>query len=65
MDLWAKKIFSSVLKHGRLSNGLPWTIPIVLDIDNDVAKKVKDESEVALRYNGEIFGILYVKDLYV
>ena len=28
------------------------------------AKKVKDESEVALRYNGEIFGILYAKDLY-
>jgi sulfate adenylyltransferase len=56
--------FLSVLKQGRLSNGLPWTIPIVLDMDNDVAKKVKDETEVALRYNGEIFGILYVKDLY-
>ena len=56
--------FLSVLKQGRLSNGLPWTIPIVLDMDNDVAKKVKDESEVALRYNGEIFGILYAKDLY-
>ena len=44
--------------------GLPWTIPIVLDIDNDFAKKVKDASEVALRNNGKIFGILYVKDLY-
>ena len=56
--------FLSVLKQGRLSNGLPWTIPIVLDVDNDSAKKVKDESEIALRNNGKIFGILYVKDLF-
>src|SRR3989337_1958661 len=56
--------FLSVLKQGRLSNGLPWTIPIVLDVDNDSAKKVKDESEIALRNNGKIFGILYVKDIF-
>ncbi|MBA3749645.1 MAG: sulfate adenylyltransferase, partial [Nitrosopumilus sp.] len=56
--------FLSILKQGRLGNGLPWTIPIVLDIDNDFAKKIKDESEVALRNNGKIFGILYVKNLY-
>ncbi len=56
--------FLSILKNGRLNNGLPWTIPIVLDIDNDFAKKVKDASEVALRNNGKIFGILYIKDLY-
>ena len=31
---------------------------------HDFAKKVKDESEVALRNNGKIFGILYVKDIY-
>jgi sulfate adenylyltransferase len=56
--------FINVLKRGRLSNDLPWTIPILLDIDSDTARKVKDESEVALRNNGKIFGILYVKDLY-
>jgi sulfate adenylyltransferase len=56
--------FINVLKKGRLSNDLPWTIPILLDIDTDTARKVKDESEVALRNNGKIFGILYVKDLY-
>jgi sulfate adenylyltransferase len=56
--------FINVLKRGRLSNDLPWTIPILLDIDTDTARKVKDESEVALRNNGKIFGILYVKDLY-
>jgi len=35
--------FYSILKRGRLSNDLPWTIPIMLDIDNDLAKKIKDE----------------------
>jgi sulfate adenylyltransferase len=56
--------FHSVLKKGRLSNDLPWTIPIILDVGNSLAKKIKDEKEVALRYGGRIFGILYVKDLY-
>jgi sulfate adenylyltransferase len=56
--------FHSILKRGRLSNDLPWTIPIMLDIDNDLAKKIKDEKEVALQYNGNIFGILQVKGLY-
>jgi len=56
--------FYSILKRGRLSNDLPWTIPIMLDIDNDLAKKIKDEKEVALQYNGNIFGVLQVKGLY-
>src|SRR5919202_6926220 len=45
--------FNSILKRGRLSNDLPWTIPIVLDIDNNIAKKIRDEREVALQYNGD------------
>src|SRR6478736_2395376 len=56
--------FYSILKRGRLSNDLPWTIPIILDVDNDLAKKIKDEKEVALQYNGNIFGVLQVKGLY-
>ncbi len=56
--------FLSILKEGRLSNDLPWTIPIMLDIDDESAKKVRGESEIALRNNGKIFGILYVKDLF-
>jgi sulfate adenylyltransferase len=56
--------FNSVVKHGRLKNGLPWTIPIVLDIDKSVAEKIKKEPEIALRYNGKIFGVLYLDNLY-
>lgn len=56
--------FTSVVKKGRLSNDLPWTIPIVLDANEEVAKKVKDSSQVALRNDGQIFGVMQVEDLY-
>jgi sulfate adenylyltransferase len=56
--------FTSVVKKGRLSNDLPWTIPIILDANEELAIKVKDSSQVALRNNGQIFGVMQVEDLY-
>lgn len=56
--------FTSVVKKGRLANDLPWTIPIVLDANEELAKKVKDSSQVALRNNGQIFGVMQIGDLY-
>jgi sulfate adenylyltransferase len=56
--------FTSVVKKGRLANDLPWTIPIILDANEELAKKVKDSSQVALRNNGQIFGVMHVEDLY-
>jgi sulfate adenylyltransferase len=56
--------FTSVVKKGRLANDLPWTIPIILDANEELAKKVKDSSQVALHNNGQIFGVMQVEDLY-
>ncbi len=56
--------FTSVVKKGRLANDLPWTIPIILDANEELAKKVKDSSQVALRSDGQIFGVMQVEDLY-
>lgn len=57
--------FESVISHGRLANGIPWTIPIVLDVDKTTGKKLKDESDVLLKNpQGNGFAILHVKDLY-
>ena len=56
--------FTSVVKKGRLVNDLPWTIPIILDANEELAKKAKDSSQVALRNNGQIFGVMQVEDLY-
>ena len=40
--------FESVVRTGRMNNGIPWTVPIVLDIDDETASKIKDYGEVAL-----------------
>jgi sulfate adenylyltransferase len=57
--------FESVVSKGRLSNGTPWTIPIVLDVDKTTGKKLKDESDILLKNpQGNVFAILHVKDLY-
>jgi sulfate adenylyltransferase len=57
--------FESVISKGRLANGIPWTIPIVLDVDKITGKKLKDESDILLKNpQGNGFAILHVKDLY-
>jgi sulfate adenylyltransferase len=56
--------FESIINQGRLSNGLPWTIPIVLDVDNETAIEMKDSGEVILLNEGEAFGIVSVDEVY-
>ncbi len=57
--------FHSIIKTGRLSNGLAWTVPIVLDVDQQQASKIKDEGQVALTSrNNEKFAILHVEEIY-
>ena len=43
-----EKDFRNVLAHMRLANDLPWTIPIVLDVDRVAADGLKIGDEVAL-----------------
>ena len=56
--------FEKVITKGRLSNDLPWTIPIVLDVDKETATKMKDAKDVALNLNGTNFAILHVEEVY-
>ena len=56
--------FESIVNEGRLSNGLPWTIPIVLDVKNETAVKMKDAGEVSLVNGNEAFGVISVDDVY-
>jgi sulfate adenylyltransferase len=55
--------FQSIIKSGHLKNGLAWTIPIILDVDEQTAMKMKDARDVCLSSN-ENFGILHVEDVY-
>jgi sulfate adenylyltransferase len=57
--------FQSIVKTGRLSNGLAWTVPIILDIDEQEAHKLKDAGQVALSTdNNEKFAMLHVEEVY-
>lgn len=60
----AQDDFQSILKLGRLKNGLAWTIPIILDVDKQTAQTMKDFKDVYLREGGDNFGIIYVEDIY-
>lgn len=56
--------FESVVSGGRLANDLPWTIPIVLDVDKETASKMRDARDVALAVNGSRFAVLHVEEAY-
>lgn len=53
----------SILKDGRLANGTPWTVPIVLDVEENIAKKAKDAKSIVLRNNNTI-AIMDVEDTF-
>ena len=57
--------FESVISKGRLANGIAWTIPTVLDVDDDTGKKMKEAGEVLLKNpEGTGIAILHVEDVY-
>lgn len=57
--------FESVVSKGRLSNNIAWTIPIVLDVDEETSKNMKDAGDVLLKNpDGPGFAILHVDETY-
>ncbi len=54
----------SVLYTMRLSNDLPWTIPIVLDIDEEARRSIGIGDTVLLMYGGQPVGLLMVEEVY-
>jgi len=60
-----KTELESVLDNMLLPNNVIWSIPILLDIDNDVAKNINIGDAVALsNESNEICGIIEVEDIY-
>ena len=57
--------FESVISNGRLSSDIPWTIPIILDEDEQTATKIKDSGDIVLTNpEGQNFAILHVDEIY-
>ncbi|MFX1265946.1 MAG: sulfate adenylyltransferase [Promethearchaeota archaeon] len=56
--------FQAVLEHGRLSDDLPWTIPIVMDVERNELGEATAGDMIGLRYNGKSIALLEVEDIY-
>ena len=57
--------FESVVSRGRLANDLAWTIPIVLDVDEETANKMKDAGDVLLQNpDGIGIAVLHVDEVF-
>ena len=57
--------FHKVTSEGRLPNGLPWTIPVVMSVKKDQAKGIHEGERVALLDWGDrVFATLDVSEIY-
>jgi sulfate adenylyltransferase len=54
--------FIAVLEKGRLSNDLPWTIPILLDVTEKDSKRFKTGDIITLSCMGEDFAVVHVEE---
>ena len=59
-----KEDFESVIKNGRLANGIPWTIPIVMDASKEEIEKMNEGDEIAFFYNGNPIAIMKIEEIY-
>ncbi|MEN9626404.1 MAG: hypothetical protein RL557_732 [archaeon] len=59
-----KKDFDSVVKNMRLSNGIIWPIPLLLDVDETTVRTLNAGEEIGLSYNNELYAILHIEEIY-
>ncbi len=56
--------YNSVLEKTRLKNGIVWSIPITLPVDERTASQLQIGDDVRLVYDGVHYGVLNVIDIY-
>ncbi|RNI15015.1 sulfate adenylyltransferase [Methanohalophilus sp. RSK] len=56
--------YENVLSNKRLSSDIPWTIPIVLDISNEKASRIKSGDDVILRHDDKPIALFHVEEIY-
>ncbi len=55
---------SCVLEDMRLPNDLPWTIPVILDVDEDSLVAVREGDEISLNFLGKPIAIMKIEEIY-
>jgi len=57
--------FESVVSKGRLASDLAWTIPVVLDVDEETSRRAKEAGDVLLQNpDGTGVAVLHVEDVF-
>lgn len=59
-----KNDYESVLNNMRLSSGFIWPIPITLDVSDNVASQIDENTVVALTFKDKIVGIMQIEEKY-
>jgi sulfate adenylyltransferase len=57
-----KDDYDSVIDTMKLSNGLPWTIPVTLPVDDDTAAGLKEDQEIALLDGDHLMGMMTIAE---
>lgn len=57
--------YESVVHQMRLSNGLPWSLPITLAIDSRKAQELVVGERINLIHNNTVYGILDLEEIYI
>jgi sulfate adenylyltransferase len=59
------KDYESILHSMHLTNGLPWTIPITLSVDEENKNKLNEGEELALYSpEGQCLGVMQLEEIY-
>ncbi len=61
----SKEDYDSILNHKRLTNGLPWTIPILFPIGDENAASIHKGQDLAVFYQREPLAILHVEQKFM
>ncbi|MDH5159642.1 sulfate adenylyltransferase [Heyndrickxia oleronia] len=56
--------YESVVQDMRLSNHLPWSLPITLSVDKKKAEELQVGETINLVYENTIYGLMEIKDIY-
>ena len=56
--------YESVVKNMRLSNSLPWSLPITLTADRNKARLLKKGEKINLIHNRTVYGVMTIQDIF-